>query len=246
MPHSWKRFLWMGLLLSGVTGMAASLPANTPRLWIWAWDRPENLRFLKPGEAGIAYYALGLRVEQGKLQVRVRKAPLRLPEGVPLIAVVRIDAPDAAISEDLLKPTVEAIRHNAVQPGILELQIDFDATRSQRVFYRKLLRELQQQVSMPLSITALASWCMGDPWIQDLPVSEVVPMLFQMGADTGNALAWLREKRALKLPKGATLSLGLATNQPLPVRPASARVFVFHARPWSKAVFDDVRRKVSP
>ena len=34
---------------------------------------------------------------------------------------------------------------------------------------------------MPLTITALASWCDGDDWIDGLPVADASPMLFRMG-----------------------------------------------------------------
>ena len=47
----------------------------------------------------------------------------------------------------------------------------------------QLLAEVRRRVpvSMPLSITALTSWCESDGWIAGLPVVEAVPMLFRMG-----------------------------------------------------------------
>jgi len=47
---------------------------------------------------------------------------------------------------------------------------------------------------MPLSITALASWCAGDPWITGLPIDEAVPMLFRLGPDTRNIDAFLSHR----------------------------------------------------
>jgi hypothetical protein len=48
--------------------------------------------------------------------------------------------------------------------GPVEIQIDFDATRSERGFYRALLNDLRARVprSTAFSITALASLCIHD------------------------------------------------------------------------------------
>ena len=35
--------------------------------------------------------------------------------------------------------------------------------------------------NVPLSMTALASFCVGDRWLQDLPVDEAIPMIYQDG-----------------------------------------------------------------
>jgi len=56
---------------------------------------------------------------------------------------------------------------------------------SERDFYRALLQDLRAQLpdNVPLSMTALASFCIGDRWLEGLPVDEAVPMIFRMGAD---------------------------------------------------------------
>ena len=77
------------------------------------------------------------------------------------------------------------------------IQIDFDAVTSERNFYRQLLEDLRQQLpdNVPLSITALASFCIGDPWIKDLPVDEAVPMMFRMGTDNESIRGMLAKGR---------------------------------------------------
>ena len=45
-------------------------------------------------------------------------------------------------------------------------------------------------------MTALASWCLSDRWISDLPVDEAVPMLFQMGPETPDIKRMLRGRAA--------------------------------------------------
>src|SRR2546430_8843063 len=53
------------------------------------------------------------------------------------------------------------VAETALLPGVRALQIDFDAASSEQEFYRALLLEVRRLMphSMPLSITALASWC---------------------------------------------------------------------------------------
>ncbi len=48
-----------------------------------------------------------------------------------------------------------------------------------------MLQDLRQKLpqQIPLSMTALASFCVGDRWLDDLPVDEAVPMIFRMGPD---------------------------------------------------------------
>ena len=76
---------------------------------------------------------------------------------------------------------------------VAALQVDFDARQSQREWYAGVLRRVRAQMppQMPLSITALASWCSYDGyWLRTLPVDEAVPMLF----------AWSRTGGAPGLP----------------------------------------------
>ncbi len=230
--------------------VTASGPAATgPRLWLWAWDRPEDLRFLKPEEAGVAFFVLGVRVRGDGLDLRPRTAPLRLPDGVRKLAVVRIDVVPAALKEARLEALVAAIEAKALVPGIDGLQLDFDATRSQRPLYRALITRLRKVLGrrMPISITALASWCMGDRWIRDLPVNGAVAMLFQMGPDAAEALTWLRRGRPLAGIAQAPVDWGLALDQPLPVAvPPGARTFVFSNHPWTVTSFRRAQRLVNP
>jgi hypothetical protein len=103
--------------------------------------------------------------------------------------VVRLEIEEANPScqpeliEALVQRTLALVFKNRRMDGI---QIDFDARVSQRKFYTCYLRALKSALpeGMPLSITALASWAMGDNWLTaaNLPVDEVVPMFFSMGS----------------------------------------------------------------
>jgi hypothetical protein len=200
-----------------------------PRVILWAWERPENLQFLDPQEAGIAFLARTVCLRGGAVSVRPRLNPLRYTPGAALMAVVRIEPQDATLPP--VADTSAAIAEAAAIPGIRALQVDFDATLSQRPFYRALLEDLRTRVprSTPLSITALTSWCESDSWIDGLPVVEAVPMLFRMGPGE-------RPARTFR-PALCQSSAGVATDEPLAEPPAAARLYIFNMRPWTRERF---------
>lgn len=211
-----------------------------PMRVLWAWEEPQDLRFLKGRNVGVAFYAKHVLLRGDRVLMRPRVAPLRVDEGTPLMAVVRVDgdardAPvlDAAQREALLRELEEAF----ALPRVVALQIDFDARVSERAFYREVLRDLRRRHPlMPVSITALASWCIEDPWIRDLPVDEAVPMLFRMGGGAGKVRERVRLGRDFRADL-AVGALGLSTDEPRDMVPAdwrrSRRVYVFQGRPWT-------------
>lgn len=207
-----------------------------PHVFLWAWERPENLEFLNPHATGVAFLARTVCLRGGAVSVRPRLNPLRYPPGTVLMAVVRVEPQDSTM------PSVEAasaaIAEAAAIPGVRALQVDFDATLSQRRFYRALLADLRGRVplSTPLSMTALASWCESDGWIAGLPVAEAVPMLFRMGLGE-------RPARTFRQPLCRT-SAGVSTDEPLREPPSAARLYIFNPRPWSAASYQATLREV--
>ncbi|NTV73318.1 MAG: hypothetical protein HGA66_03820 [Holophaga sp.] len=188
----------------------------------------------------MAFFVLGIKAGPNGLALRHRTAPLRLSPGMRRIAVVRLEVAPSDLDEVRLDEVVAAIRSEALVAGVEGLQVDFDANRSQRPLYRRLITKLRgdRAIKVPVTMTALASWCMGDRWIADLPVDGAVVMLFQMGQGTAEALAWLRRGRPLAGPLGKPLSWGFSIDQPLPVPPPeNARIFVFSPRPWTRATY---------
>ena len=123
-------------------------------------------------------------------------------------------------------------------PGVRALQVDFDATLSQRPFYRALLSKLRQRIAptMPLSMTALTSWCQSDSWISGLPVVEAVPMLFRMGPGQHPARTFS--------PSLCRSSAGVSLDEPLREPPSAARLYIFNPRPWTAAGFQAAIREV--
>ena len=65
--------------------------AELPRLMLWAWERPEDLRGADPRTAGVAFLARTLYLSGDNVGVRPRLQPLRVAAGTPLVAVVRIE-----------------------------------------------------------------------------------------------------------------------------------------------------------
>jgi len=215
------------------------LAAFPPRV-LWAWEEAQDLRFLKGRNVGVAFYAKHVLLRGDRVLMRPRAAPLRVDAETPLMAVVRVDgdareAPvlDAQQRDALLRELEEAF----ALPRVVALQIDFDARVSERAFYRGFLEELRRRhPQLPLSITALASWCTDDPWIRGLPVDEAVPMLFRMGGGAAKVRERLRRGRDFR-SELATGALGLSTDEPRDMVPKpwlhARRVYIFQGRPWT-------------
>jgi uncharacterized protein DUF3142 len=210
-----------------------------PRIMVWAWERPEKLDSLNPNEAGVAFLASTIHVHGDLVTTRPRLQPLVTAPGTALMAVVRIESQDPEPSARV--ETEHAIIEATRFPGVRALQVDYDAKVSERDFYRRLLTDLRRVLppAMPLSITALASWCQYDDWITSLPVTEAVPMLFRMGAEPYRSGEEFR-------PLVCRSSVGISTDEPLAKLPSGRRVYLFHPRSWSEgelhAAIREVRR----
>ena len=238
MPSARNLFVWaalavcFGMLRPDVAdltppgGRMHALPART----LWVWERPENLSSLDPRETAIATLDRTLVLGHGVAAFIPRRQSYLYPAGTTRIAVVRIEAPGAI--DTALEPEAADLILDVLTPSPAALQIDFDARRSQREFYTALLHDLRRRMpaGMPLSITALASWCSNDDWIGRLPVDEAVPMLFRMEPDRRFAppdLPWFRIREPL-----CEGSVGISTHEPSPVSAAGKRVYIFADRGW--------------
>jgi hypothetical protein len=193
---------------------------------LWAWERPEHLNFIDPAAAGVAFLARTVSWHDGQLVSQPRLQPLEVPPRTALMAVVRLESagalPDAgAVVDEILK--------DANDPRTGALELDFDARASERQWYRELVRRVRSGLypTKDLTITALASWCLGDPWIRGLPVADAVPMLFRMG--TGQP----REIGDFRVPI-CRASLGVSTDELPYAVPHGRRLFVFSPRPWTE------------
>lgn len=251
---------------------------HLPRVMLWAWERPEDLRFLSPHTAGVAFLAGTIdissiqpetvKASNASVVLHPRLQPLLVPPGTALMAVVRIETPNdlwhqAKNRRDDIPPissgppysnaqrfrVADMIASVATLPGVRAVQVDYDATQGERTFYRELLEDVRKRLpqGMPLSITALASWCIGDTWLDTLPggtINEAVPMLFRMGPDAARVAAFLQAGNQFP-PLICRTSIGVSTDEifsqtllsgsvgPSAGRWNYGRVYIFSNRAWT-------------
>src|SRR5579884_2097798 len=95
-----NQLIWSGSMVAAAiasalllrsTAPADPLPA-LPRVMLWAWERPEDLRFIKPGSAGIAFLARTVWMDGDNVSARPRLQPLRYTPDTLLMAVVRLES----------------------------------------------------------------------------------------------------------------------------------------------------------
>lgn len=217
---------------------------SLPRLTVWAWERREDLHSLDTQKFAIAYLDQTLTIERS-VHTQPRRDPVVFSASSIRMPVIRIEANRSSVLDDENRAdAVRAILACAREPGIAAVQIDFDATRSQRPFYRNLLFDLRRQMpaGLPLSITALASWCSWDGWLHDLPVDEAVPMLFRMEPERRRAPADIDDFQ-IREPLCQS-SVGVSTTEPWPSDLGGKRIYVFSDRGWHKDSPVDLERRL--
>ena len=218
--------------------------STLPHVILWAWERPEKLDFIDPNHVGVAFLARTLYLRGDSVVTRPRLQPLAVPQGMKLTAVIRIESnrsEPASLSHDQMERASREIAEVAQLSQVVAVQVDFDAKASERSFYTNLLDRVRRALppNTALSITALASWCKGDPWLDNLPVDEAVPMLFRMGVDRSQIVSGLVAGEAFRSPLCGQSS-GVSTDETLPYSPTSERIYVFNPNPWLPGSVDKV------
>jgi hypothetical protein len=218
--------------------------ADLPPITVWSWERREDLRALNTQRFAVAYLdqtlTIGLTVWS-----QPRRDTVVFPGSSVHIPVVRIEASsNAVLNAENRSDAVAAILASAREQGIAAVQIDFDATRSQRQFYRDLLIDVRRQMpaKLPLSITALASWCSWDSWLSDLPVDEAVPMMFRMEPDRHRAPPDVDDFR-IREPLCQS-SVGVSTTEPWPSHITGKRIYVFADNGWREDSLTELERRL--
>jgi len=225
-------------MLKRRVSQAAPQQALLPQRVLWVWERPEDLHAIDPGATGVAVLEETLRLGLSVVPI-MRHQPVLLPERAPRIAVVRIETDPSFASHRadtaLLQSAVANLDRISRQPGIAALQIDFDAKKSERGFYRRLLGELRERMPpmLPLDMTALVSWCSTDDWIRDLPVNEATPMFFRMEPDRRRMLLEAAPAYAIHEPL-CLRSAGVSTAEPWPQSAAGKRMYLFADHGWAR------------
>lgn len=225
----------------GSGGFREAKRSDAPQTMLWAWERPEDLSFIDTEKVGVAFLAQTLYLERDEVQFRPRRQPLEVPENTYLIAVTRIESAKkteerARYSNEQITTITDLILRTLERKGVRGVQIDFDVVVSEREFYRDLMKEVRRRLpsGTPLTMTSLASWCIGDTWLKIMDVDEAVPMAFVMGADSERVRAFLG-KSDWRDPI-CRESTGISVDEP-PINgiQTNRRFYLFKNSPWTAA-----------
>lgn len=233
------------LVACAAVGLVWTLPLLVrerpePEVVVWVWETPTDLRGADHTRVGVAFLARSLLLSGNDLVCRPRLQPLHLDPGTRITAVARFDL------DRRTPPTFSSAQEDLAVAALADLadrhrdaagfQIDFDAPASARPFYGRVLARFRRALlkTQSLSITALASWCQGDPWIRTLPIDDAVPMLFRMGPDARDIRRSLRRGGDFTLASCRS-SVGLSADDPFDWHPPGRRVYLFNPGGWTRA-----------
>lgn len=226
-----------------------SVKSQLPSRMLWAWERPENFSFIDTDEFGVAFLAQTIEIKNDDFIRIPRRQPLEIPNGAFVVAVTRIESDKK--EKPMLTPEqktkiVESVVKTSALPNVKAVQIDFDAIESEREFYKSLLIDLRKQLpsQTSISITALASWCMYDNWIKDMPIDEAIPMLFRMGVDEQNIVSYLNTNNIWREPL-CNESYGISLDEPSRKVDTAKRLYIFNPQSWSKEDLQKINEKVT-
>ena len=233
----------LGLGLALLAGTAGAQP-----LVLWAWERPEDLRFAGR-EAEVAVQTGFIELSGDRLIARGRRFPLQADPGQVTTTVVHVQIDPRrplAWSPEREAQVAHAILRLGRQPGAQRLQVDFEVRASERAILLGVLRHVRAGLpkDMILSMTALASWCETETWLDAAPVDEIVPMLFRMGPGGERLKARLAQGGDFAHP-GCRTALAISSDTPLVRAPPGRRVYLFNPRSWTAASFATTRRRVT-
>jgi|HubBroStandDraft_6_1064221.scaffolds.fasta_scaffold142234_2 hypothetical protein len=226
--------VFLAVLLSATWLLAASPPATV----LWAWEVPEDFRFLENSDIGVAFLATSLLLREDKVLVRRRMQPMRMPAGINVLPVIRIQTDVTRrplLSDAQRRRTAELIDEVMRTTQSNGVQIDFDALVSERKFYARLIGDLRSRIGPGsfLSITVLVSWCGERSWLKGLPADEFVPMLFSMGPEGPAVFSRLSQGGDFSA-RECRAAYGLSVDELRPPQVPGRRRYFFNPRPWKK------------
>jgi len=258
MKFSSKLFVATALLPAMLVGCKSKMQVRNrldesrfPSMVLWAWERPEDLRALDSKRFAVAFLAQTLTLKSDEVIFKPRHQPLEVSPDTKMMAVTRIESQKqtgerAALSQAQREKLVDLIMKTTTLGAVSAIQIDFDAASSEREFYRSLLRDLRAKLpdNVPLSMTALASVCVGDRWLDDLPIDEAVPMIFRMGTDDRTIKSMLAAGNDFREPL-CQRSYGIALDETVDLKfKTGRRVYVFNSRSWQPIDINSVSERI--
>jgi hypothetical protein len=239
--------LGLATILAPRSAAAAASDKTSSQLIVWAWERPEDLRFL-PADVEIAVQTGFIELSGDHLFARPRRFPLLADPSQVTTRVVHVQIrhrKPLEWTDTLRRQTASAVLklgHGAT-PG--RLQLDFEVRASERQVLLDLISDLRTQLPdrVSLSMTALASWCQTETWLDAVPVDEITPMLFRMGP-SGERVRSLLAQGGEFAEARCRKALGVSADAPLIRAPGGRRVYLFNPRSWSEPDFARVQKEV--
>jgi len=238
-----------GAAFSVFLALLAQEGAARPQTLLWGWDRPQLFSAL-PEDTGVAYLHATVLLSGERSRTTWRQWPLRIAPGTTVMPVIHVTLDNLAPStvDDAQQQAIaDAVEHAAKQGNRSGwVQLDFEARHSQREAYVALLKRLQplRASGVRLSATALASWCMSDPWLPSGLLDEIVPMYFRMGAEASRIRQRLDATGAATVP-ACRDAAGLMFGETWPVLGSVKRRYVFHAGAWKNEDFEQLGNRDS-
>jgi hypothetical protein len=240
----WRLVAQIAAMIAALIAMAGdSVAVPNPRIVLWAWERPEDLRFAGPG-FDIAVLAGSIVLSGETVAVNGRRYPALVPPAQPIVGVVHVEIDrrqPLVWGPSPREATIARILALADNRRFAEIQIDFEVRASERQMLLEVLRGVRAGLAAgrKLSMTALASWCDTERWLASAPVDEIVPMLFRMGPAGENLKRRLGDGGDFA-DRDCRTSIGIATDTPPYGLPSGRRVYIFSPRPWSGEALDDI------
>jgi len=237
------RAFYVLLFLLLIVFFLINLQANDSKIYLYAWEAPHDFSFLAEDDyyiknVGVAYLAGEIISENGKLAFHNRRNPLIIPEGIEVISVVRIN-PFYTLEEltDNKEEIIRFITDHCFKAD--HCQLDMDARPSEYSSYGKIIETVNNNLGYRISISALASWCNKDSWINDLKISYAVPMLYRMGRGS-----FLLKSEGIVLDNNfCKKNVALSTDEldfDFQKYIINKNVFVFNPDGWTKESLNDI------
>jgi hypothetical protein len=212
-----------------------------PKLILWSWQRNDDLTYIDDN-VSVAPLVATIFVNAKGVLVEPRRNVLKINKNITLIPVIRLEIPPhIKVSDDHIETIVRHIRSFVTSSNARCVQIDFDARKSQRPLYEKILTQLHAAMpAIELSITALTSWCVGDVWIDTLPITHAVPMMYNLGKNAHEFKDDFKTKRKWRSKK-CNGYIGFECNDMFTKPPRGWHVYVFNNNAWTADDYQKVK-----
>jgi hypothetical protein len=245
----WRPVAATAAMIVALVAMAGdNLSKQRPLFVMWAWERPEDLRFAGP-DVGVAVLAGSVVLAGQTVRVTGRRYPAFTLPGQRIMGVVHVEIDRREPldwSPSQREAAIARILELADNNRFDDIQIDFEVRASERQVLLDVLRAVRATLpaERELSMTALASWCDTERWLSSAPVEEIVPMLFRMGP-MGEDLKRRLAQGGDFSDRNCRSSVGVAVDTPPRGLPRGRRVYIFNPHPWNREALDMILRDLS-